>query len=283
MNNNPNIDKDKWLESFKDSLSDYSTPTPKNGWERVNSSISKQKKIASFKKITATILSSAAAILLLFLLINRGEETQIDNKLASNSKPSIEVIDNILNEDKEDNEKVKESNKDKYNRIDNKNYNNKPYIGNQNTSKTNKTIQPIIPAHIDTSNNINNIHNSTDTLEITDYIATNNIINKQKEEIDNRLSWDEYLKQEEADKIKVANNKNRTLLAIAAGSNGISNTSNTTNNNLRQNSPDISLGYISSYYNPYMEYTHKQPISFGVYFGKNIKNFSIETGITYTY
>ena len=90
MNNNPNIDKDKWLESFKDSLSDYSTPTPKNGWERVNSSISKQKKIASFKKITATILSSAAAILLLFLLINRGEETQIDNKLASNSKPSIE-------------------------------------------------------------------------------------------------------------------------------------------------------------------------------------------------
>lgn len=271
MANNNKIENEEWIKSIKDSLSDYSVSPQEGGWERINASLSTTRttRLNSYKKLILTTLSSAAAILALFLLLSR-ETNTLDQNEFTNFQANKTIANNTPTEilPKEIEPKEIEPTKQVP----------------QQQVKTQYISNIIELDNVDTTGTTIDENNT----DITENVAakdsnlkSNNI---KEKDADNRMTWEEYLKEEA--KIKVVKKKDvkKTFIALAAGSNSFSGSNNKGIGNLNYNTTEKFYSQIvSAYYTPYAEYSHNQPLNFTIYIGKQIyKNLYLETGLSYT-
>lgn len=319
MNRSAGDRQEEWLERLRDSVKDYREPVPNNAWQKLELDMERKgSKSIPYYRIAGTITAIAAAILLFFIIppLSTPDKSENQARIAVVEQPQIQNRE--VSEPATIAQKLSESATNAQATV--KTTTTAPIkttanITAKNPAKISVTANLSAAANISDSITVSNnaktqqtaIANSVtqhETARTTEVERTETQLAKTNQQLhkNEALSWDEYLQTADKEEQKSGKLKSNWL-ALSVGNNGIGSFDTKTiepRSMLQMDAPtlnrtepvkDIATSYklpenmvlptTVSTLNP--EYNHKQPVSFGVTFGKSFSSrFTLETGLVYS-
>ncbi|MEG0517741.1 MAG: outer membrane beta-barrel protein [Bacteroidales bacterium] len=313
MNRGAGDRQEEWLERLRESVKDYREPVPGDAWLKLERDMERKgSKSTPYFRIAGAVAAIAATLLLFFVIppLSTPEETKNHERIA--------VVENLENQqDKKMTEPITATAQQKLSasvviaQATPKAGSKIPVKITSDIGAKNPTNIPVAAnTSVAAGHNPDNTQTSVNTATVQTTVTNPKARTTEKETaVPNQhlqkketLSWDEYLQTADTDE-----GQNRKLksnwLALSVGNNGLGRLDTKTvepRNMLQMDAPNLNRtepvrDIATSYKLPgnmvlpttvsalTPEYNHKQPISFGITFGKNFSSrFTLETGLVYS-
>ncbi|MEG2470693.1 MAG: hypothetical protein RSA75_05355 [Bacteroidales bacterium] len=296
MSTSPKENKEEWLNRLRDSVSDYKESVPNDAWQKLERQMYGGKMQFLTRRRIYGGISAVAAIAIIFLILptfipdSNNKDKGLQIAVVNNNESVVAIADEIKSK------KI----------IADSNHKNDKRAIVDNTGDIAKEIEVEKEAYN------NEVVLSYNKQEYNKQEPNKQEPNKEEKieekKKEKELTWEEYLQQPQQKENK-KQNKDGNWLAFSVGNNGVG-TFGADNNVKPQASMEQSLQELPPIdINPVKdivmfqrpsflalpiiveelklenepEYRHKQPLSFGITFGKNISSkFTVETGLVYS-